>query len=380
MKRPEPTGLARPAARLAASIPGFETPPASPGRWTIGVVPGEGIGPEVVDAALVVLDAVARRTGCHLDVRTGGAVGAERTLSEEVAAFCAATFDAGGALLCGPAGGRFVYDLRTRFDLYCKLVPLAPRVALADAAIVRPERLHDVDVVIVRENTSGLYAGAFGRREEGRVAYQECVYRAEQVARLLAVAVDLAERRRGRLAVVVKRGGVPAVSALWMEQAERVAASRNLALDVLDVDNASFQLVAHPQQFDVIAAPNLFGDVLADAATVLIGSRGMSYSANFGSHGRAAYQTGHGAAHDLAGTDRANPVAQILSAAMMLRESFGLDAEASRIEDAVDTVLASGVRTADVAGPRSRVVGTRALARCIAEETLERLPACAEVS
>ena len=377
---PHAAASSRRATRLSASISGFEAPPTRGASCLVGVLPGEGIGPEVVGGALAVLDALARGTGLRLDVHTGGDVGAGRGLSDEVADFCVRIFAAGGAILCGPAGGRFVYDLRTRFDLYCKLVPLRPSPALADASILRPERLHDVDVLIVRENTGGLYAGPFGRREGGRVAYQECAYSTDQVARLVAVASDLARRRRGRLAVVVKTGGIPAVSALWREQAEAVAGGGAVALDVLEADNATFQLVADPQAFDVIAAPNLFGDVLADAATVLLGSRGMSYSANFGPHRRAVYQTGHGAAHDLAGCDRANPVAQILSVAMMLRESFGLAEPARRIEDAVESVLASGARTADVAGPRSRVLGTRALAERIAEEASEGPRARAEVS
>lgn len=386
MKRREPKALGERAlarlgaSRLTASVPGFESPAAGAGPHVVGVLPGEGVGPDVTATALVVLEAVAHGTSLRLEVRRGpdGTVG--RDLSADVIDFCEAIFDAGGALVCGAVGGRFVYELRAHFDLYCKMVPLRPSPALADVAILRPERLRDVDVVLVRENTGGLYAGPYGRRDGGRVAYQECAYGADQIARLLAVASDLARRRRGRLAVVVKSGGVPAVSALWREQAEAVAGTSELALDVLEVDNASFQLVADPQRFDVVAAPNLFGDMLADAATVLLASRGMSYSANFGPRRRAVYQTGHGAAYDLAGRDRANPVAQILSGAMMLRESFGALEAAARIEAAVERVLASGVRTADVAGPGSRVVGTRALALRIAEEASEGSLSRAEVS
>lgn len=338
----------------------------------VGVLLGEGIGPQVVGAALAVLDEVAKAAGLRFDIRAPGSSGSG--LSEGVAAFCESVFADGGALFCGPAGGRFVYELRGRFDLFCKLVPLRPSPALADTGIVRPERLEAVDILVVRENLGGLYFGEYGRRDGGRVAYQHCSYSVDQVSRILAVAADLARTRRGKLSVVVKSGGIPEVSALWREQAEIVAAGRPVAVEVLEVDNASFQLIAQPRQFDVVAAPNLFGDVLADAATVLLGSRGMSYSANFGPDGRAAYQTGHGAAHDLAGADRANPVAQISSLAMMLRESFGLDAAALRIEAATERVLGSGLRTADVAGPGSRIVGTRELAERIAEEASKQPP------
>jgi 3-isopropylmalate dehydrogenase len=235
-------------------------------------------------------------------------------------------------------------------------------------------------VLIVRENVGGLYGGAFGRRDGGRVAFQECAYDGRQVDRIVDVAATLAARRSGRLAVVVKRGGIPEVSALWCERAERIADRCGVALDVLDVDNAGFQLVAHPRRFDVVVAPNMLGDVLADVGAVLLGSRGMSYSANFGPAGRAVYQTGHGAAYDLAGTDRANPIAQILALAAMLRESFGLFDAADEVEAAVERVLGSGLRTADVAGPGSRVVGTRVLAQHVAMEVAERSSVRAEVS
>jgi 3-isopropylmalate dehydrogenase len=343
----------------------------------IGVVRGEGVGPEVVGAALTVLRALERTSGLRFDVRDGGEVGdPSRTgggLREDTAAFCAAIFAAGGALLCGPAGGRFVYDLRGRFDLFCKIVPLRPSPALADAALVRPDLLTDVDILLVRENVAGLYFGEYGRSSDGRIAYQHLAYAAEQVARIIAVAADLARIRRGHLAVVVKRGGVPAVSALWAEQAALAATGHDVAIEVLEVDNAGFQIVAHPRAFDVVVAPNLFGDLLADSATVLLGSRGMSHSANFGPENRAAYQTGHGAAHDLAGSDRANPIAQILSLATMLRESFGLADAARQVEDAIERVLLDQLRTADVAGPASTVVGTRALTDHLVRE-LEDTP------
>ena len=369
-------------ARWIDSMPG-----APPSRATaapvVGVLVGEGIGPEVVPAALEVLEAVAGMTGRRFDVRvveTPSRTARDGGLPAEIAAFGDAVFAAGGAMFCGPVGGRFVYDLRARFDLYCKVVPLRPSPALADAMFVASERVAGADVLIVRENVGGLYGGAFGRRDGGRVAFQECAYDAPQVDRIVDVAAALSARRSGRLAVVVKRGGIPEVSALWCQRAERIADRCGVALDVLDVDNAGFQLVANPRRFDVVVAPNMLGDVLADVGAVLLASRGMSYSANFGPGGRAVYQTGHGAAYDLAGTDRANPIAQILALAAMLRESFGLFDAADEVEAAAERVLASGMRTADVAGPGSRVVGTRVLAHHVAMEVAERSSVRAEVS
>ena len=334
-------------------------------------MPGEGVGPEVVGAALAVLEAAAKSTGVSVEIQLGGDT-SSRKLGAEIAGLCESVFAAGGAILCGPVGGRFVYELRETFDLYAKLVPIRPSPALEDASIVRPERARSADFLIVRENVGGVYFGEYGRREGGRLAYQHFSYHAAQVRRILTVATRLARRRSGRLTVIVKNGGIPEVSALWREQAQALVGEPPIQLEVLDVDNASFQLVAQPERFDVVAAPNLLGDVLADSASVLLGSRGMSFSANFGPGRRVVYQTGHGAAHDLAGADRANPVAQILSMAAMLRESFELNELAVCIESAVERVLAAGFRTRDIAGPASRVVGTRELAARIAEEAATR--------
>ena len=355
---------------LTQSMPGWQ-PRSAHDPCIIGVLPGEGIGPEVVEAALLVLDAVTQASQLPVTVQRAAAPagGRQRSwLKGEGVEFCERIFAAGGTLFCGPLGGRSVYELRARFDLYCKLVPLRPTAALADAAIVRPERLMDVDVLIVRENLGGVYAGEFGRRDGGRIAYQTFAYHVDQVERIVQVAARLAVARRGRLTVTGKTGGVPEVSALWRETAEAVASEHGLAADFLEIDNASYQLIADPRRFDVILAPNFLGDILADSATVLLGSRGMSFSANYGPDGRAAYQTGHGAAHDLTSLDRANPVAQIQSAALMLHETFGLIDAARCIETAVENVLAAGWRTPDIAGPDSRVVGTRQLAEIIARE------------
>lgn len=353
-------------ARFSHCFPEWPSLP-TPRVCRVAAVPGEGVGPEVVGGALAVLEAATRSTGVSVEVSRGGDT-SSRKLNADIASLCESTFAAGGAVLCGPVGGRFVYDLRGHFDLYAKFVPIRPSPALADVSIVRPERAEGVDLVIVRENVGGVYFGEYGRRAGGRVAYQNFHYDADRVARLLGVAARLAAQRRGRLTVIVKNGGIPEVSALWREQAQEVAAGLPIELEALDVDNASFQLLSQPRRFDVVVAPNLLGDVLADSTTVLLASRGLSHSANLGAEGRAVYQTGHGAAYDLAGSDRANPLAQILTLATMLRESFGLESTAARIEAAVEDVLAAGFRTPDTAAPGSRVVGTRELAERIAEQ------------
>lgn len=354
-----------------ACLPGWAERAPTRGPLAVGVLPGEGIGPEVVGAALMVLDAVADTFGLDFRLSFADDLGAPgphgSTLHDDVAGFFADRLAEGAPVLCGAVGGRFVYELRARFDLYCKFVPVWPRAELADASILRPERVHGVDVLVVRDNVGGLYQGAFGRRDGGRVAFQEAVYDADGVDRLLAVAVRAAQARRGRLAVVTKSGGIPELSALWRERAELAAGGSDVAVEEVEVDNACFQLVADPDRFDVVATPNLLGDVVADTAALVLGSRGLAVSANFGAEGHAVYQTGHGAAYDLTGTDRANPVAQIESLALMLRESFDLPAVAEVVDAAVAQVFGAGHRTADIAGPGSHVVGTRELAERIAQ-------------
>jgi 3-isopropylmalate dehydrogenase len=339
------------------------------------------VGPEVIGASLDLLDVVTSATGHRFELRFGGDIGVPalratgQALTDEVVDFCRNVFDAGGAVLCGPGGGRFVYELRRQFDLYCKLVPLRPVRALRDTGVLRPEALANVDVLVIRENVGGLYLGEFGFEESGglRRAYHCFHYDDAQVSRILGVAVRVARMRRGRLCVVTKPGGAPSISEIWRSQAERLVPSGEIELRILEVDTACYQLVAEAHAFDVVVAPNMFGDVLADAATLLLGSRGMSCSANFADGGRAVYQTGHGAAHDLARSDRANPIGQILSLAMMLQESFDMPAAAAAVHEAVEAALEAGWRTPDIAAPGCRLVGTREIGRRIGDALRERL-------
>lgn len=364
---------------LTSSLAGWNSRSDTP-IAVVGVLAGEGIGAEVVGAARDVLDHVRARTHKPVEIIVGGKIGRPAqaecgaALSGEVIEFCDSVFARGGAILCGPGGGRFVYDLRAHFALYCKLTPVRHLDAIDDASILRPERLRGVDLIVVRENVGGLY---FGRSEivpgEDRAAIQHCAYSDSEVRRILLPALDLARRRRGRLALALKPDGIPAISTLWRENLEQLAAGTGVACQVLEVDNAAYQLIASPHELDVMVAPNMFGDVLSDAASLLLGSRGMSFSGNFGPQRRAVYQTGHGAAHDLAGRNCANPVGQIYSLAMMLRESFGWQREASAIEAAIAMVLGQGWRTPDIASSTSRVIGTRELGERIAAAAADLL-------
>lgn len=367
--------------RLSLAIPGREKLAPQQSPYLIGVLTGEGIGPEVIQASLKVLDAIQTTTDYRFILLQGGEIGTQaqrrtgHALTEEVIDFCSTVFEDNGAIFCGPGGGRFVYELRAHFDLFCKLVPLRPVRAIREVGVLKPEATDNVDILVIRENIGGLYLGEFGFDENDgkRRAFHTFHYDNVQVARILQVAVNAARMRRGRLCVITKPGGAPSISRLWQEQAEALMADGDIELRLLEIDTASYQLLAEADNFDVVVAPNMFGDVLADGATLLLGSRGMSYSANFAATGAAVYQTGHGAAYDLAGTDRANPIGQIQSLAMMLCESFGLDELSRHIQAAISDTLAAGWRSRDILAPGCRAVGTQELGNLIAETLRARL-------
>lgn len=351
-------------------------------RILVGVLPGEGIGPSVTSCARAVLESVAEASGLEVEIRYGGPIGraAEQVcgtaLPAKVVQFCQDIFAGGGAILNGPGGGRYVYDLRQRLDLFLKIVPLQIRNGLADAARLRPGALDGLDILITRENSGGAYQGRWDEQHSStgnRLAEHHLAYSESQVRRFLHASARLARQRRGELTVVWKEAGLPSISRLWRDCAEEAAACIGVRLSLLDVDLMAYRLIQSAPAFDVVAAPNLFGDVLADLGAALLGGRGLSYSGNYTERGEAVYQTNHGAAYDLAGTDRANPVGQIFSLAMMLRESFDLGLQADGIEQAVRAVWSEGWRTEDVAIPGSRVVGTREMACRVAERARQMI-------
>lgn len=335
----------------------------------IAVVDGEGIGPAIIAASLDVLGAAVGVTGTNVEIRRIGPL-VERdeyglTLDSATQQDYESVFSNSVPILHGPAGGRFVYQLRDTFGLAVKHTPILPWAELSNASIVDSRRAIGADILIVRDNSGGLYQGEF--TSDPSTATHTAVYTVNQVERVITSAIEAAQRRRGVLTVVTKPGGVPSISRIWRETAERLV-PESLELEFLEIDNACFQVLADPKRFDVIATPNMFGDVLGDTATALLGSRGMAYSVNLGEAGRAVYQTAHGAAHDLANTDRANPVAQILSLAWLLRASLGLSTESDIIVDAVRREVGRNVRTADIADENSMVVGTRRFTERVCEE------------
>lgn len=343
----------------------------------LGVFPGEGIGPEVTWSALHVLDALqALSSTFRVEVREAGPIGLEAMklcgspLSPSAVDFCQGIFAKRGAILAGPGGDRFVYDCRREFSLFYKLNPLVPSQARLRSRRIKPEFLRDVDILIVRENVGGIYQGAWSAHAgiDGMLmARQEFSYAASQVLQVVEEACRLAFQRRRRLTLVTKPNGIPTISRLWQDCAQSVSARFGLELRELEVDYAAFALIQDPQQFDVVVTSNLFGDILSDIGGILLGSRGLCFGASFSGNGAAIYQTNHGAAFDIAGADVANPVGHLHALAMLLERSFGLVNEARLISLAIEDVWAQGWRTADLAEPGGRTVGTREMTRLITE-------------
>ncbi len=356
------------------------TKPAPMSPYLIGVLGGEGIGPEVIAATLTVLKALESNSPDRFEVtyqdfiRPDPEPATERILSNEAAAFCRAIFSRSGAVLTGPLDGRIVYDLRKGLDLFCKISPVKVHEELCAAIRMNPQYTRDVDILIIRENASGVYHGSWremltsngDRRAEHSFAYTE-----KEVRRILYIAAGIACQRRGTITVIYKDGGIPSISKLWRDCTIAVAYETGIEYLLLNVDYAAYRLIQHAQEFDVVVAPNLFGDILTDLCGVLLGSRALAYSGNFSSEWGAVYQTNHGSAHELAGTDTANPVGQVFSLAMLLKESFGLNRTASLIENAVKEVWRQGWRTADLTEPGCRLAGTREMGNLIADSVLK---------
>ena len=343
--------------------------------FVVGILRGEGSGPELIAAACHVLDAVAKTCRLNLCIKTGGDIGslsAKRTgefLTDEVAEFCREIFADGGAIIAGAAGGRFVYDMRGRFDLYYKLNPLRSYPELRDVCRIKLPA-QPLDILVVRENLQDLYQGnaAETSSKNGREILHSFVHSEKQVRAVMQVAAAMAQRSRNILAVISKSSGLPDIHSLWRACALEIARPLGVQVSLFDIDYAAYKLLQEPDTFDVIVAPNCFGDILSDLGGVLAGSRGLTFGASYAANGAAVYQTNHGAAHDRAETNTANPAGQIFSLAMMLRESFGLQTTARLIEDSVRAVWRARWRTADLAEPGCKITGTRQFGELVARE------------
>lgn len=352
-------------------------------EYKITLVPGDGIGPDVVTEAVKVLDKVGQKYGHkfhYQEVLAGGAaidtVGT--CLPEETIAAC----KNGDAVLLGAVGGwkwdtlpgdqrpeRALLGLRKELGLFANIRPAILFEELAEACPLKPEIVEGgLDIVVIRELTGGIYFGEKGFKdtELGKAAYDVEQYAEEEVRRIAIVAFDMAMKRNKKLTSVDK-ANVLESSRLWRRVVTEVAKDYpEVELGHMYIDNAAMQMVRNPKQFDVIVTSNLFGDILSDEASMITGSIGMLPSASLAKGNFGMYEPVHGSAPDIAGQDQANPMATILSVAMMLRYTFGLTEEADAVEKAVQFVLADGYRTPDIMSQGMKLIGTKKAGNLIA--------------
>jgi 3-isopropylmalate dehydrogenase len=363
----------------------------TPTRHDVVVLPGDGIGPEVVGAARLLLEAVGRRFSVDFDcteLPVGGISIDEHgtPLLAEVLERCREA----DAVLLGAVGGpkwdstdpdaprpeQGLLGLRKGLELFANLRPVRVNPSLTHASPLREHLVRDADLLIVRELTGGIYFGDRGRRDG--VAHDTCIYSVDEVERIATLAFDLAGSppRRGKV-VSVDKANILETSRLWRESVEHVAGRyEQVKLEHMLVDNAAMQLIARPADFDVLLTENMFGDILSDEAAMIAGSIGLLASASLGAStavGRGApglYEPVHGSAPDIAGKGIANPLATFGSVALMLRHSLGMDTAAAAVESAVDRVLERGLRTPDLAAGRSEEseVGTEEMTQAVIDE------------
>ena len=349
------------------------------------LLPGDGIGQEVVAAATQVMQAAAQQSGCNLEISealVGGA--AIDATGEPLPSATLAAAEQVDAVLLGGVGGpkwddlpthlrpeKGLLGLRQGLGLFANLRPALLSAPLAAASSLKAELVADLDILIIRELTGGIYFGeprGVEIRDNERVGFNTLVYSEHEIERIARVGFELAAKRNGKLCSVDK-ANVLEVSQLWREKVTALAPEYpSVELSHMYVDNAAMQLVRAPKQFDVIVTGNMFGDILSDVAAMLTGSLGMLPSASLAASGTGLYEPVHGTAPDIAGQDLANPLATILSVGMMFRYSLDLPEAAYRIDNAVAKVLEQGYRTADIAAAGTDPVGCQAMGKLVLEQ------------
>ena len=344
----------------------------------ITLLPGDGIGPDVVTAAHEVLEALAEKYGHRFKYEEeliGGA--AIDACGDPLPPATIQSCESSDAVLLGAVGGpkwsdpgaairpeQGLLKLRSVLGVYANLRPVKIYKELAGASPLRPEILAGVDLLVVRELTGGIYFGE--KTRDANSASDLCVYHTHEIERIVRVAARLATARRGKLCSVDK-ANVLETSRLWRETTDRVLAAEfpDIAVETLLVDAAAMHLLSRPSDFDVIVTENMFGDILTDEASMLAGSLGMLPSASLGDSTRGLYEPIHGSAPDIAGMDIANPCGAIASVAMFLRYSLQLEQEAADIENAIGRAIAAGARTADIAAENEVSVSTETMTATI---------------
>ncbi len=347
----------------------------------ITLLPGDGIGPEIIDAARQVLEAVAKKYGHTFSFSTHliGGIAIDETgvpLPDDTIVACRSA----DAVLLGAVGGpkwddptatvrpeQGLLGMRKALKLFANVRPVKLFHGLEGASPLKPERLRGVDLVFIRELTGGIYFGEPKGKETKngvRRGFDTMVYDETEIRRIVELAFTVA-RKRKRLVTSIDKANVLATMQVWREIATEVGKENpDVKLEHQLVDSAAMRLVTDPASFDVIVSGNMFGDILSDEGAVLTGSLGLLPSASLGEGSLGVYEPIHGSAPDIAGEGIANPLGTILSAAMLLRHSLGLDSEAKAVEDAVQKVLDSGLRTADLSGGQ-RSLGTNEMTNAV---------------
>jgi 3-isopropylmalate dehydrogenase len=352
-------------------------------KYLITLLPGDGIGPEIMAVTIAVLKAIAPKFALELTFQEGLIGGAaidatQSPLPEETLQLCRQS----DAVLLAAIGG-YQWDslprqqrpetgllgLRAGLGLFANLRPATIFPQLIDASTLKPEVITGVDIMVVRELTGGIYfgqpKGIFTSETNEKRGVNTMAYRESEIDRIAKVALEIA-RKRGKKLCSVDKANVLDVSQLWRDRVIAIAADYpDIELSHLYVDNAAMQLIRNPRQFDTIVTGNLFGDILSDEAAMLTGSIGMLPSASLGADGPGVFEPVHGSAPDIAGQDLANPLAQVLSAAMMLRYGLNQDQAATAIEKAVFQVLDAGIRTGDIMSEGMTLVGCQAMGEAL---------------
>lgn len=357
----------------------------SKNKVNLAILPGDGIGPEVVAEAVKVVKLVAQKNNLQIELKEAPVGGTAYDLTGtplpvdtlQIAKEC-------DAVLLGAVGGpkwesldysvrpeRALLGLRAELGLFANLRPATVFPELASASTLKPEIVSGVDIMVVRELTGGMYFGkprGVSVENGERVGRNTMVYSESEIRRIARVGFEMAAKRRGKLCSVDK-ANVLEVTELWRQIViEEHKNFPKIELSHMYVDNAAMQLIRNPKQFDVIVTENMFGDILSDEASMLTGSIGMLPSASLNETGKGMYEPIHGSAPDIAGKNIANPIATILSVAMMMRYTFNNPAVADQIESAVKRVLVAGHRTADIAAPNDKKIGTREMGELICRE------------
>ncbi|MPW25270.1 3-isopropylmalate dehydrogenase [Alkalibaculum sp. M08DMB] len=351
-------------------------------EYNIAVIKGDGIGPEVVDAAIEVLNEIGKKYKHNFkyeEVLAGGVAYDvyNNPLPEETLEICRNS----DAVILGAVGGpkwddlpgdkrpeAALLGLRKGLGLYANLRPAILFEALSDACPLKPEIIGEgLDICVVRELTGGIYFGDRGYKETemGMAAYDIMIYSKQEIERIAKVAFNMAQKR-SKILTSVDKANILESSRLWRKTVEEVAKDYpDVTLNHMYVDNAAMQLVRYPQQFDVIVTENMFGDILSDEASMITGSIGMLPSASLGENNKGMYEPVHGSAPDIAGQGKANPIATIMSIAMMLKYSFNLSEESENIEFAVKKALDEGHRTLDIVSKGDNALGTKEMTQVI---------------